>query len=81
MVTQHIHKGEMMTMDTQIDYSDDMMRLRRDAILSLKEFGFGKNIYEFCADWVLQHDTTHGIREAFKEYETKRPNQINQICT
>tara|TARA_B100000609_G_scaffold8371_1_gene6449 strand:+ start:1469 stop:1732 length:264 start_codon:yes stop_codon:yes gene_type:complete len=81
MVTQHIHKGEMMTMDTQIDYSDDMMRLRRDAILSLKEFGFGKNIYEFCTDWVLQHDTTHGIREAFKEYETKRPNQINQICT
>ncbi len=71
----------MMTMDTQIDYSDDMMRLRRDAILSLKEFGFGKNIYEFCTDWVLQHDTTHGIREAFKEYETKRPNQINQICT
>ena len=81
MVTQHIHKGEMMTMDTQIDYSDDMMRLRRDAILSLKEFAFGKNIYEFCTDWVLQHDTTHGIREAFKEYETKRPNQINQICT
>ena len=81
MVTQHIQEREMMTMDTQINYSDDMMRLRRDAILSLKEFGFGKNIYEFCADWVLQHDTTHGIREAFKEYETKRPNQINQICT
>ena len=36
------HKGEMMMMDTQTNYSDDMMRLRRDAMLSLKEFGFGK---------------------------------------
>ena len=71
----------MMTMDTQIDYSDDMMRLRRDAILSLKEFGFGKNIYEFCTDWVQHHDTTHGIQEAFKEYETQRPNQITKIST
>ena len=73
-IVPHTHKGETMTMDTQISYSDEMMRLRRDAILSLKEFGFGKNIYEFCADWVLNHDTTHGIQEAFKEYETQRPN-------
>ena len=71
----------MMTMDTQIDYSDDMMRLRRDAMLSLKEFGFGKNIYEFCTEWVLHHDTTTGIREAFREYETQRPNQITKIST
>ena len=77
----HIHKGEMTMMDTQINYSDEMMRFRRDAILSLKEFGFGKDIYEFCSDWVLNHETTQGIREAFKEYETKRPNQINQIST
>ena len=75
------HKGEMTTMDTQIDYSDDMMRRRRDAVLSLKEFGFGRNLYEFCADWVLNHDTTTGIKEAFKEYETQRPNQINQNAT
>ena len=48
---------------------------------SLKEFGFGRNFYEFCADWVLNHDTTAGIKEAFKEYETQRPNQINQNST
>ena len=77
----HIHKGEMTMMDTQIDYSDDMMRRRRDAVLSLKEFGFGRNLYEFCADWVLNHDNTQGIKEAFKEYETQRPNQTNQNCT
>ena len=71
------HKGEMTTMDTQIDYSDDMMRRRRDAVLSLKEFGFGRNLYEFCADWVLNHDSTSGIKEAFMEYETQRTNQIN----
>ena len=71
----------MTTMDTQIDYSDDMMRLRRDAIMSLKEFGFGKNIYEFCTDWVLEHDSTEGIKEAFKEYETQRPNQIIKVST
>ena len=75
------HKGEMTTMDTQIDYSDDMMRRRRDAMLSLKEFGFGRNLYEFCTDWVLNHESTTGIKEAFKEYETQRPNQINQIST
>ena len=75
------HKGEMTTMDTLIDYSDDMMRRRRDAMLSLKEFGFGRNLYEFCADWVLNHASTSGIKEAFKEYETQRPNQINQIST
>ena len=75
------HKGGMTTMDTQINYSDDMMRRRRDAVLSLKEFGFGRNLYEFCADWVLNHDTTTGIKEAFKEYETQRPNQINQNGT
>ena len=66
----------MTTMDTQIDYSDDMMRLRRDAMMSLKEFGYGKRIYEFCTDWVLEHDSTVGIIEAFKEYETQRTNQI-----
>ena len=71
----------MTMMDTQIDYSDDMMRRRRDAVLSLKEFGFGRNLYEFCADWVLNHDNTQGIKEAFKEYETQRPNQTNQNCT
>ena len=71
------HKGEMTTMDTQINYSDDMMRRRRDAVLSLKEFGFGRNLYEFCADWVLNHDSTSGIKEAFMEYETQRTNQIN----
>jgi len=80
-LTQLILKGEMTMMDTQIKYTDDMMRLRRDAVLSLKEFGFGRNLYEFCADWVLNHDSTQGIKEAFKEYETQRPNQINQIRT
>ena len=74
-------KGETMMMDTQIDYSDDMMRRRRDAVLSLKEFGFGRNLYEFCADWVSNHDTTSGIKEAFKEYETQRSNQTNKIST
>ena len=77
VANQLTHKGEMMMMDTQINYSDDMMRRRRDAVLSLKEFGFGRNLYEFCADWVLNHDTTSGIKEAFKKYETQRPNQIN----
>ena len=72
-----IHKGEMTMMDTQINYSDEMMRRRRDAVLSLKEFGFGRNLYEFCADWVLNHDSTSGIKEAFMEYETQRTNQIN----
>ena len=71
----------MMTMDTQINYSDDMMRLRRDAILSLKEFGFGRNIYEFCTDWVLNHDTTAGIREAFREYETQRSDKTFKVST
>ena len=66
-----------MMMDTQISYTDDMMRRRRDAVLSLKEFGFGRNLYEFCADWVLNNESTSGIKEAFKEYETQRPNQIN----
>ena len=75
------HKGGMTTMDTQINYSDDMMLHRQQCLLSLKEFGFGKDIYEFCTDWVLNHDTTAGIREAFREYETQRPNQINQIST
>ena len=75
------HKGGMTTMDTQINYSDDMMRLRRDAILSLKEFGFGRNIYEFCTDWVLNHDTTAGIREAFREYETQRSDQTIKVST
>ena len=28
----HTHKGEMTMMDTQINYSDEMMSLRRDAI-------------------------------------------------
>ena len=80
-LSQPILKGEMTMMDTQIKYTDDMMRRRRDAVLSLKEFGFGRNLYEFCADWVLNHDSTQGIKEAFKEYETQRPNQINQIRT
>ena len=75
------HKGGMTMMDTQTNYSDDMMRLRRDAILSLKEFGFGRNIYEFCTDWVLNHDTTAGIREAFREYETQRPNKTIKVST
>ena len=75
------HKGGMTTMDTQINYSDDMMRLRRDAILSLKEFGFGRNIYEFCTDWVLNHDTTAGIREAFREYETQRSDKTFKVST
>ena len=70
-----------MTKDTQINYSDDMMRLRRDAILSLKEFGFGRNIYEFCTDWVLNHDTTAGIREAFREYETQRSDKTFKVST
>ena len=72
---------EMTMMDTQIDYSDDMMRRRRDAVLSLKEFGFGKNLYEFCTDWVLNHDTTAGIKEAFREYETQRSDQTIKIST
>ena len=81
IMVQHIQERKMMTMDTQIDYSDDMMLQRRECLLSLKEFGFGKNIYEFCTDWVQHHDTTHGIQEAFKEYETQRPNQITKIST
>ena len=47
------------------------------SIDALKEFGFGRNLYEFCADWVLNHDSTSGIKEAFMEYETQRTNQIN----
>ena len=77
----HTHKGETTTMGTQIDYSDEMMLQRRECLLSLKEFGIGKDLYEFCTDWVMNHDSTTGIKEAFKEYETKRPNQINQIST
>ena len=77
----HTHKGETMTMGTQIDYSDEMMLQRRECLLSLKEFGIGKDLYEFCTDWVMNHDSTTGIKEAFKEYETQRPNQINQIST
>ena len=76
-----IHKGEMTMMDTQINYSDEMMSLRRDAMLSLKEFGFGKDIYEFCTDWVLNHDTTAGIREAFREYETQRSDKTFKVST
>ena len=79
--TMFTHKGGMMTMDTQIDYTDEMLLQRQQCLLSLKEFGIGKNLYEFCTDWVLNHDTTTGIKEAFKEYETQRPNQINQIST
>ena len=76
------HKGEMTTMDTQINYSDHMMLQRQQCLLSLgKEFGFGKDIYEFCTDGVLDHTTTQGIKEAFKEYETQRSNQTNQIST
>ena len=75
------HKEGMMTMDTQIDYTDEMLLQRQQCLLSLKEFGIGKNLYEFCTDWVLNHDTTTGIKEAFKEYETQRPNQTNQIST
>ena len=68
-------------MDNQINYSDEMMLYRRECLLSLKEFGFSKDIYEFCADWVLNHDSTSGIKEAFKEYETQRSNQTNKIST
>ena len=76
------HKGGMTMMDTQINYSDHMMLQRQQCLLSLgKEFGFGKDIYEFCTDWVLDHTTTQGIKEAFKEYETQRSNQTNQIST
>ena len=46
-----------------------------------KGIWFGKDIYEFCTDWVLNHATTQGIKEAFKEYETQRSNQTNQIDT
>ena len=81
VANQLTHKGEMTTMDTQIDYSDDMMRRRRDAVLSLKEFGFGKNLYEFCTDWVLNNDTTAGIKEAFRGYETQRSNQTIEVGT
>ena len=77
----HIHKGGMTMMDTQINYSDDMMLQRRECLLSLKEFGFGKNIYEFCTDWVLNHDTTAGIREAFREYETQRSDKTFKVST
>ena len=73
----HTHKGETTTMGTQIDYSDEMMLQRRECLLSLKEFGIGKDLYEFCTDWVLNHDSTSGIKEAFMEYETQRTNQIN----
>ena len=66
-------------MDTQINYSDDMMLYRQQCLLSLKEFGFGKDIYEFCTDWVLNHDTTAGIKEAFREYETQRPDQTIKV--
>ena len=76
-----IHKGEMTMMDTQINYSDDMMLYRQQCLLSLKEFGFGKDIYEFCTDWVLNHDTTAGIREAFREYETQRPDQTIKVSS
>ena len=76
-----IHKGEMTMMDTQINYSDDMMLQRRECLLSLKEFGFGKDIYEFCTDWVLNHDTTAGIREAFREYETQRSDKTFKVST
>ena len=76
-----IHKGEMTMMDTQINYSDDMMLHRQQCLLSLKEFGFGKDIYEFCTDWVLNHDTTAGIREAFREYETQRSDQTFKVST
>jgi|TARA_A100001388_G_scaffold135538_1_gene100438 hypothetical protein len=72
----------MTTMDTQIDYSDNMMLQRQQCLLSLGyEFGFGRDVYEFCTDWVLDHTTTQGIKEAYKEYETQRPNQINQVGT
>ena len=76
-----IHKGEMTMMDTQINYSDDMMLHRQQCLLSLKEFGFGKDIYEFCTDWVLNHDTTAGIREAFREYETQRSDKTFKVST
>ena len=75
------HKGGMTTMDTQTNYSDDMMLYRQQCLLSLKEFGFGKDIYEFCTDWVLNHDTTAGIREAFREYETQRPDQTIKVSS
>ena len=62
-------------------YSNNPRKLTPKAIekvaQSLKEFGFGRNLYEFCADWVLNHDSTSGIKEAFMEYETQRTNQIN----
>ena len=68
-------------MDTQTNYSDDMMLYRQQSLLSLKEFGFGKDIYEFCTDWILNHDTTAGIREAFREYETQRPDQTIKVSS
>ena len=58
------------------------MLQRQQCLLSLGyEFGFGRDVYEFCTDWVLDHTTTQGIKEAYKEYETQRPNQINQVGT
>ena len=80
-IVPHTHKGETTTMGTQIDYSDEMMLQRRECLLSLKEFGIGKDLYEFCTDWVMNHDSTTGIKEAFKEYETQRSNQTNKIST
>ncbi len=53
-------------MDTQTNYSDDMMLYRQQCLLSLKEFGFGKDIYEFCTDWVLNHDTTARLKDQIK---------------
>ena len=77
-------------MDTQTDskYSDEQLKLREDCLkILLNKFGGScdrqSKIYNCADEWLSKgHKISNGLVAYYKTYyETKRPNQINQIRT
>ena len=77
-------------MDTHTDltYSDEQLKLREDCLkILLNKFGGScdsqSKIYNCADEWISKgHKISNGLVAYYKTYyETKRPNQINQIST
>ena len=69
------------------ELTEQELKVRERALLILlKEFGGEKNnraIYNCADEWLSKgHKISNGLVAYYKTYyETKRPNQINQIST
>jgi len=54
------------------DYSEQKMKLRRDALLILlKKFDDNRSIYECADDWVSKQVTTSGLVKYYEAYYSK----------